>query len=105
MPMQMLSRQQRGCKESFMEMRFIELRRLLELWAAWYSIGVDGWLFSDESTHICSLDLSNPADSSASTQPPYPPNQEIDALLLRALNEFGLQCSRLGNITFSRTCT
>ena len=88
-----------------MEMRFIELRRLLELWAAWYSIGVDGWLFSDESTHICSLDLSNPADSSASTQPPYPPNQEIDALLLRALNEFGLQCSRLGNITFSRTCT
>jgi hypothetical protein len=90
-----------------MEMRFIELRRLLELWAAWYSIGVDGWLFSDESTHTCSLELSNPVDSngSASAQPPYPSNPEVDALLLRALNEFGLQCSRLGNITFSRICT
>ncbi len=90
-----------------MEMRFIELRRLLELWAAWYSIGVDGWLFSDESTHTCSLEWSNPGDSngSASAQPPYPPNPEVDVLLLRALNEFGLQCSRLGNITFSRTCT
>lgn len=90
-----------------MEMRFIELRRLLELWAAWYSIGVDGWLFSDESTHTCSLELSNPVDSNgiAIAQPPYPPNREVDRLLLRGLNEFGLQCSRLGNITFSRTCT
>ncbi|HEU5199598.1 MAG TPA: hypothetical protein VFU32_08170 [Ktedonobacterales bacterium] len=90
-----------------MEMRFMDLRRLLELWAAWYSIGVDGWLFSDESTHICSLELPNPAESngSASAPPPYLSNPEVDALLLRALNEFGLQCSRLGNITFSRTCT
>jgi hypothetical protein len=90
-----------------MEMRFIELRRLLELWAAWYSIGVDGWLFSDESTHTCSLEFSNPVDSTshASAQPPYPPNQEFDRLLLCGLNEFGLQCSRLGNITFGRTCT
>lgn len=87
-----------------MEMRFIELRRLLELWAAWYSIGVDGWLFTDESTHTCSLEFSHLADN-ASAQPPYPPNQEVDRLLLRGLNEFGLQCSRLGNITFSRTCT
>lgn len=87
-----------------MEMRFIELRRLLELWAAWYSIGVDGWLFTDESTHTCSLEFSNPVDN-ASAQPPYQPNREVDRLLLRGLNEFGLQCSRLGNITFSRTCT
>lgn len=87
-----------------MEMRFIELRRLLELWAAWYSIGVDGWLFTDESTHTCSLEFSNPVDN-ASAQPPYPPHREVDRLLLRGLNEFGLQCSRLGNITFSRTCT
>jgi hypothetical protein len=97
------------CKgiEEQMKMTFTDLRRLLELWAAWYSIGVDGWLTSDESTHTCSLDLPNPADSkgSLSAQPPYPPDPELDALLLRALNEIGLQCSRLGNISFSRTCT
>lgn len=90
-----------------MEMRFTDLRRLLELWAAWYSIGVDGWLFTDESTHTCSLELFNPAgsDGIVSAQPPHAPNPEIDRLLLRGLNEFGLQCSRLGTITFSRTCT
>ncbi len=90
-----------------MEIHFTDLRRLLELWAAWYSIGVDGWLFTDESTHTCSLEFANPAGerSNNSTQPPYPPNPEIDTLLLRALNEFGLQCNRLGSITFSRTST
>lgn len=90
-----------------MEIHFTDLRRLIELWAAWYSIGVDGWLASDESTHTCSLDLPDPADApkSPSTQPPYPPDPALDHLFLRALNEIGLQCSRLGNISFSRVCT
>jgi hypothetical protein len=90
-----------------MEIRFTDLQRLIELWAAWYSIGVDGWLASDESTHTCSLDLANPSTSGGSTnaQPPYPPDPEVDALLLRALNEIGLQCSRLGSISFSRSST
>lgn len=86
-------------------MSFTDLRRLLELWTAWYSIGVDGWLATDESTHTCSLDLPDPAPTTSSTQPPYPPDPELDALFLRALNEFGLQCSRLGGISFSRTST
>ncbi|HLZ60264.1 MAG TPA: hypothetical protein VKR06_25225 [Ktedonosporobacter sp.] len=88
-----------------MESSFTDLRRLLDLWATWYSIGIDGWLATDESSHTCSLDLPNPADpnSSLSAQPPYPPDSELDALLLRALNQFGLQCSRLGAISFSRT--
>ncbi len=90
-----------------MEIRFTELSRLLELWAAWYSIGVDGWLASDESTHTCSLDFPNPTDprSRSGTQPPYPAVPELDALFLRALNEIGLQCSRQGNISFSRSGT
>ncbi len=90
-----------------MEMRFIDLRRLIELWAAWYSIGVDGWLYTDESTHTFSLELPNPTAEAghALTRPPYPPDPALDRLLLRALNDFGLQCSRLGNITFSRTTT
>lgn len=90
-----------------MEIRFTDLRRLIELWAAWYCIGVDGWLASDESTHTCSLDLPDPDDSSASasTRPPLPSDPELDALFLRALNTFGLQCSRLGSISFSRTST
>ena len=90
-----------------MEITFTDLRRLVELWAAWYSIGVDGWLASDESAHTCSLDLPNPPASrdNARAQPPYPPDPELDTLFLRALNEIGLQCSRLGNISFSRTCT
>src|SRR5215472_1069955 len=90
-----------------MEIRFTDLRRLIELWAAWYSIGVDGWLFTDESTHTCSLELPNPADSngSVSGQPPYPPDRKLDRVLLRALNEFGLHCSRLDSVTFSRTGT
>ncbi len=88
-----------------METHFTDLRRLIELWAAWYSIGVDGWLASDESTHTCSLDLPNPHDPRGSAQPPYPPDPLLDALLLRALNEIGLQCSRLGSISFSRTST
>lgn len=89
-----------------MELTFTNLRRLIELWAAWYSIGVDGWLASDESIHTCSLDLPNPTNSnSISTQPPYPPDPELDALFLRAINEIGLQCSRLGSISFSRTST
>ncbi|HEU5369532.1 MAG TPA: hypothetical protein VFU69_13755 [Ktedonobacterales bacterium] len=90
-----------------MEISFTDLRRLIELWAAWYSIGVDGWLASDESTHTCSLDLPDPTPSSGSVgaHPPYPPDPELDALFLRALNELGLQCSRLGSISFSRTGT
>ncbi len=88
-----------------MEIGFTELRRLIELWAAWYSIGIDGWLATDESTHTCSLDLPNPAASNgrSSTRPHYLPDPELDALLLRALNEFGLQCSRLDAISFSHT--
>jgi hypothetical protein len=86
-----------------MEIPFTDLRRLVELWAAWYSIGIDGWLASDESVHTCSLDLSNPP--TASGQVPYPPDPELDALFLRAINEIGLQCSRLGSISFSRTGT
>ena len=92
-----------------MEISFTDLGRLIELWAAWYSIGVDGWLFTDESTHICSLDLPNPTagntGNTGNTQPPYPPDPALDAVLLRALNEFGLQCSRLGTTSFSRTST
>jgi hypothetical protein len=90
-----------------MEIRFTGLRRLIELWTAWYCIGVDGWLASDESTHTCSLDLPDPADSTgrASARPPSPPDPELDALFLRALNTLGLQCSRLGSISFSRTST
>jgi hypothetical protein len=90
-----------------MELTFTDLRRLIELWAAWYSIGVDGWLASDESTHTCSLDLPNPANSSGSSaQPaPYPSDPELDVLFLRAINEIGLQCGRLGGISFSRTST
>ncbi len=90
-----------------MEIHFTDLRRLIELWAAWYSIGVDGWLASDESTHTCSLDLPDPADSrnSPHAQPPYLPDAELDHLFLHALNEIGLQCGRLGNISFSRVCT
>lgn len=88
-----------------MEIRFIDLRRLIELWTAWYCIGVDGWLASDESTHICSLDLPDPADLTASARPPSPPDPELDTLFLRALNTFGLQCSHLGSISFSRTST
>ncbi|HEY7356540.1 MAG TPA: hypothetical protein VH590_08730 [Ktedonobacterales bacterium] len=90
-----------------MEIRFTDLRRLIELWVAWYSIGVDGWLASDESIHTCSLDLSDSTRSggSASAHPPYPSDPELDAVFLRALNEWGLQCSRLGSISFSRTGT
>jgi len=90
-----------------MEIRFTDLRRLIELWTAWYCIGVDGWLASDESTHTCSLDLPDTAASSgsASARPPSPPDPELDALFLRALNTLGLQCSRLGAISFSRTST
>jgi hypothetical protein len=90
-----------------MEISFVELRRLIELWTAWYCIGVDGWLASDESTHICTLDLPNPPDSRGSTSalPPYLPDRKLDILFLRALNDMGLQCSRLGSISFSRTCT
>src|SRR5690242_12736770 len=89
-----------------MEISFTDLRRLIELWAAWYSIGVDGWLASDESTHTCSLDLPDPIRSGGiGAHPPYPSYPELDALFLRALNEWGLQCSRLGSIGFSRTCT
>ncbi|HEY7348161.1 MAG TPA: hypothetical protein VH599_07545 [Ktedonobacterales bacterium] len=90
-----------------MEIRFTDLRRLIELWTAWYCIGVDGWLASDESTHTCSLDLPNPTDArgSASPHPPYPPDPALDALFLRALNESGLQCNRLGSISFSRAST
>jgi hypothetical protein len=90
-----------------MDIRFTDLGRLIELWAAWYSIGVDGWLSTDESIHTCSLDLPNPAASNgtASAQPPYPPDPALDPLLLRALNEFGLQCNRLGTLSFSRTST
>ncbi|HEY7356033.1 MAG TPA: hypothetical protein VH590_06185 [Ktedonobacterales bacterium] len=90
-----------------MEISFTDLRRLIELWVAWYSIGVDGWLASDESTHTCSLDLpdSTRAGGSASAHPPYPSDPELDAIFLRALNEWDLQCSRLGSISFSRTGT
>jgi hypothetical protein len=90
-----------------MEIRFSDLQRLVELWAAWYSIGVDGWLSSDESTHTCSLDLPDLSDggNNANPQPSYPPDLELDRLFLRALNEIGLQCSRLGSISFSRVCT
>ncbi len=88
-----------------MEISFTDLRRLIELWAAWYSIGVDGWLASDESTHTCSLDLPEPARTGGSVHPPHPPDPALDALFLRALNELGLQCSRLGSVSFSRTCT
>jgi hypothetical protein len=89
-----------------MEISFTDLRRLIELWTAWYSIGVDGWLASDESIHTCSLDLPDPTVSGGfGARPPYPSNPELDALFLRALNELGLQCSRLGSISFSRTCT
>src|SRR5579883_1992492 len=88
-----------------MEISFTDLGRLIELWAAWYSIGVDGWLFSDESTHTCSLDLPNPASANGKpiSQPPYPSDPALDLVLLHAINEFGLQCSRLGTISFSRT--
>jgi hypothetical protein len=90
-----------------MEIRFTDLQRLIELWAAWYSIGVDGWLASDESTHMCSLDLLDPSDArkSPSTQLSYPSDPELDHLFLRALNEIGLQCSHLGTISFSRVGT
>jgi hypothetical protein len=90
-----------------MEMHFPDLRRLLELWAAWYSIGVDGWLFTDESTHTCSLEFANPTDERgiSPARPPYPLDPALDSLLLLALNDFGLQCNRLGSITLSRTST
>jgi len=90
-----------------MEIQFTDLHRLLELWAAWYSIGVDGWLFTEESTHTCSLEYTNTAEKvgMSSTPPPYPSDPEMDRLLLRALNEFGLQCSRLGSLSFSYTST
>src|SRR5215813_3911290 len=86
-----------------MDITFTDLRRLIELWAAWYSIGVDGWLASDESTHTCSLDLPNPPHSNNASTHAYPPDPKLDALFLRAINEIGLQCSRLGSISFSRT--
>ena len=90
-----------------MELHFTDLRRLLELWAAWYCIGVDGWLFTDESTHTCSLEFANPADERgiSRARPPYPLDPALDSLFLLALNDFGLQCNRLGSITLSRTST
>lgn len=89
-----------------MELRFLELRRLIELWAAWYSIGVDGWLATDESSHSCTLELPNPIASNGSgSRPPYPPDPELDRLLLRALNRFGLQCSRRGTLSFNYSGT
>jgi hypothetical protein len=87
-----------------MELRFIELHRLLELWAAWYSIGVDGWLATDESIHTCTLELPDPIASNGSgSRPPYPPDPELDRLLLRAINRFGLQCSRRGTLSFNHS--
>src|SRR5690242_8694537 len=87
-----------------MELHFTELRRLIELWAAWYSIGVDGWLATDESTHSCTLELPNPIASNGSgSRPPYPPDPELDRLLLRALNRFGLQCNRRGALSFNHS--
>jgi hypothetical protein len=89
-----------------MELRFLELRRLIELWAVWYSIGVDGWLATDESTHSCTLELPNHIASNGSgSRPPYPPDTELDRLLLRALNRFGLQCIRRGALSFIHTCS
>lgn len=87
-----------------MELSFTELRRLIELWAAWYSIGVDGWLATDESTHSCTLELPTPiASNGSSSRPPYPPDPELDRLLLRALNRFGLQCNRRGALSFNHS--
>src|SRR5258708_22481985 len=84
-----------------MELRFVELRRLIELWAACYSIGVDGWLDTDESTHSCTLELPNPLVSNGSNRRPYPPDPELDRMLLHALNRFGLTCSRRGGLSIN----
>jgi hypothetical protein len=104
---EMLSWQKFCCKDkTAMELRFLELRRLIELWAAWYSIGVDGWLATDESTHSCTLELPNPITSNGSgSRPPYPPDPELDRLMLRALNRFGLQCHRRGALSLSHSGT
>jgi hypothetical protein len=78
-----------------MNLSFLELRHLLDLWVTWYSLGVDGWLASEESTHICTLEIPTPARTS---------DPALDALFLRALNDFELHCSRLGgSSSFSRT--
>ncbi len=84
-----------------MEFSFLDLHRFLDLWVTWYSIGVDGWLASEESTHTCTLEV--PPSDFARAQPPYPSDPALDALFLRALNELGLQCSRLGGSSFSHT--
>lgn len=82
-----------------------ELGRLIELWAAWYSIGVDGWLASEESTHTCALEVAQPLQQGGSAQPPYPSDPELDELILYGINALGLQCSRLGHLSFSRSGT
>lgn len=87
------------------EVTMTELGRLIELWAAWYSIGVDGWLTSEESTHTCALEVAHTPRQSSSPQPPYPSDPELDELILYGINALGLQCSRLGHLSFSRSGT